>query len=157
VVAVISVAVLAAGQWMLRHWRRGVELRAVGSAEPRAQRMGARVQTTIVTAHIACSVLAVLAGIVLTSLVGVGQAGLGTDYTLTSITAAVLGGASIYGGRGSYLGAIVGALLIQEIIAATSFLGLGEAWQEWLPGLLILAGAGLFSRARKRAGGLLTV
>jgi ribose transport system ATP-binding protein len=117
--------------------------------------MGARVRTTIVSAHVACSVFAVLAGIALTSLVGVGQAGLGTDYTLTSITAAVLGGASIYGGRGSYLGAIVGAFLIQEIVAATSFLGLGEAWQEWLPGLLILAGAGLFSRARGRAGGLL--
>jgi len=156
VVALISVIALAAGQWMLRHSRRGVELRAVGSAQRRAQRMGARVQTTVVAAHVACSVFAVLAGIVLTSLVGVGQAGLGTDYTLTSITAAVLGGASIYGGRGSYLGAIVGAFLIQEIVAATSFLGLGEAWQEWLPGLLILAGAGLFSRARGRAGGLLT-
>jgi ribose transport system ATP-binding protein len=155
VVALISVIALAAGQWMLRHSRRGVELRAVGSAQPRAQRMGARVQTTIVGAHVTCSVFAVLAGIALTSLVGVGQAGLGTDYTLTSITAAVLGGASIYGGRGSYLGAIVGAFLIQEIVAATSFLGLGEAWQEWLPGLLILAGAGLFSRARGRAGGLL--
>jgi ribose transport system ATP-binding protein len=155
VVTLISVAMLLACQWLLRHSRLGVELRAVGSAEPRARRMGARVERTFVTAHVACSVYAVLAGLTLTSVVGVGQAGLGVEYTLTSITAAVLGGASIFGGRGSYLGALIGALLIQEIIAATSFLGLGAAWQEWLPGLLILAGAGLFSRARGRAGSLL--
>ena len=148
VVALISVAALLACQWLLRHSRLGVELRAVGSAEPRARRMGARVERTFVAAHVACSMFAVLAGVTLTSVVGVGQAGLGVEYTLTSITAAVLGGASIFGGRGSYLGALIGALLIQEIIAATGFLGLGAAWQEWLPGLLILAGAGLFSRAR---------
>jgi ribose transport system ATP-binding protein len=148
VVTLISVAALLACQWLLRHSRLGVELRAVGSAEPRARRMGARVERTFVAAHVACSMFAVLAGVTLTSVVGVGQAGLGVEYTLTSITAAVLGGASIFGGRGSYLGALIGALLIQEIIAATGFLSLGAAWQEWLPGLLILAGAGLFSRAR---------
>jgi ribose transport system ATP-binding protein len=155
VVTLLAVAALLACQWLLRHWRLGVELRAIGSAEPRARRMGARVGLTFTSAHIACSVSAVLAGLVLTSVVAVGQSGLGVEYTLTSITAAVLGGASIFGGRGSYLGALIGALLLQEIIAATSFLGLGAAWQDWLPGLLILAGAGLFSRARGRAGSLL--
>ena len=150
----ISAAALLACQWLLRRSRLGVELRAVGSAEPRARRMGARVERTFVTAHIACSVFAVLAGLLLTSVVGVGQAGLGVEYTLTSITAAVLGGASIFGGRGSYLGALIGALLIQEIIAALGFLGLGAAWQEWLPGLLILAGAALFSGARGKRGSL---
>jgi ribose transport system ATP-binding protein len=150
VVLVVSVAALLACQWLLRHSRTGVELRAVGSAEARARRMGARVERSFVLAHVACAESAVLGGLALTSLVGVGQAGLGVQYTLTSITAAVLGGASIFGGRGSYLGALAGALLIQEIIAATSFLGLGAAWQEWLPGLLILAGAALFSRVRRR-------
>jgi ribose transport system ATP-binding protein len=150
VVMLLAVAALVVCQWLMRHSRIGVELRAVGSEESRAQRLGARVQTSFVVAHIMCSLFAVLAGLVLTSLIGVGQAGLGIQYTLTSITAAVLGGASIFGGRGSYLGALVGAVLIQEIITATSFLGLPAAWQEWLPGLLILAGAGLFSRARSR-------
>jgi ribose transport system ATP-binding protein len=154
VVMVLAVAAVAVCQWLMRHSRIGVELRAVGSQESRARRLGARVQTSFVAAHILCSLFAVLAGLVLTSLVGVGQAGLGIQYTLTSITAAVLGGASIFGGRGSYLGALIGAVLIQEIITATSFLGLAEAWQEWLPGLLILAGAGLFSRARGQAASL---
>ena len=148
VVTILAVVLALVLERLLRKSRIGVELRAVGSSEVRAVRLGARITGTIVWAHVVCSLLAVLAGLVLSSLVGVGQSGLGSQYTLTSITAVVLGGASIFGGRGSYLGALLGAFLIQEIISATSFLGLEIAWQDWLPGLLILAGAALFSRAR---------
>lgn len=150
IVMILAVVVSLVFERLLRRNRLGVELRAVGSSEVRAVRLGARITGTIIWAHVICSLLAVLAGLVLSSLVGVGQSGLGSQYTLTSITAVVLGGASIFGGRGSYLGALLGAFLIQEIISATSFLGLETAWQQWLPGLLILAGAALFSRARNR-------
>jgi ribose transport system ATP-binding protein len=146
-IALVGIAVL---EWALRRTRAGVELRAVGSDEQRARRLSARPTRTVLVAHVACSLLAVLAGVVLTSLVGIGQAGLASEYTLTSITAVVLGGASIFGGRGSFLGALFGALLIQEIISATSFLGLGESWQQWLPGILVLAGAGFFSLSKAR-------
>lgn len=149
-VIILAVVIALVFERLLRRSRLGVELRAVGSSEVRAVRLGARITTTIIWAHIVCSLLAVLAGLVLSSLVGVGQSGLGSQYTLTSITAVVLGGASIFGGRGSYLGALLGAFLIQEIISATSFLGLETAWQQWLPGILILGGAALFSRARSR-------
>ncbi|HVQ97122.1 MAG TPA: ATP-binding cassette domain-containing protein, partial [Mycobacteriales bacterium] len=154
VVPVAAVAVLVVclvAEWLLRRTAAGRELRAVGSDETRARRLGARATGTVVIAHVLCSLLAVPAGLILASVVGVGQASLGSDYTLTSITAVVLGGASIFGGRGSFIGALLGALLIQEIITATSFLGLAQAWQEWLPGLLILLGAGLYSRVRSRA------
>jgi ribose transport system ATP-binding protein len=150
VVALLALLLVLVLEWALRRSRAGVELRAVGSDEGRALRLGARPTATVLLAHVMCSVLAVSAGLVLTSLVGIGQAGLATEYTLTSITAVVLGGASIFGGRGSFLGALFGAVLIQEIISATSFLGLGEAWQQWLPGLLVLAGAGFFSWSKAR-------
>lgn len=150
IAVIVAVVIALVFERLLRRNRLGVELRAVGSSEVRAVRLGARINATIIWAHVICSLLAVLAGLVLSSLVGVGQSGLGSQYTLTSITAVVLGGASIFGGRGSYLGALLGAFLIQEIISATSFLGLETAWQQWLPGLLILGGAALFSRARSR-------
>jgi ribose transport system ATP-binding protein len=81
--------------------------------------------------------------------VGMGSGTTGIDYTLQSITAVVLGGASIFGGRGSFVGALLGAVLIQEIITSTTFLQIGIAWQYYLPGLLILLGAGVYSRARR--------
>ncbi len=52
----------------------------------------------------------------------VGDPTLGANYTLTSITAVVLGGASIFGGRGSFIGALLGAVLIQEIVTSPQFL-----------------------------------
>ncbi len=91
----------------------------------------------------------------LASQVGVGDATVGVTYTLTSITAVVLGGASIFGGRGSFIGALLGAVLLQQIVTSTTFLDLGVAWQSFLFGGLVLVGAGTYSRARRgRAGAL---
>lgn len=84
-------------------------------------------------------------------LIGIGQAPLGASYTLSSIAAVVLGGASIRGGRGSFVGAFAGALLLQVIVSSTSFLAFGRAWQFWLPGILILVAAAAYSRARRSA------
>ena len=56
---------------------------------------------------------------------------------------------SIFGGRGSFLGALAAVLLIEEITATTGFLGLGTAWQYWLAGLLILVATALYSRTRR--------
>ncbi|MDA8290606.1 MAG: ATP-binding cassette domain-containing protein [Actinomycetota bacterium] len=151
VVFVVAVVVaLVADRFLHRH-HLGSELRAVGSDEVRAFRVGARVAPTLLAAHVVCALLAVAAGVVLASQVGIGDPSLGTDYTLTSLAAAVLGGASIFGGRGSFVGAFLGALLLQEVINTTTFLGLAQAWQEYLPGLLIVLGAGVYSRMRSAA------
>jgi ribose transport system ATP-binding protein len=92
-----------------------------------------------------------ISGVLLAGQVGIGDPAVGANYTLQSISAVVLGGASIFGGRGSFLGALAGVLLVQEITSATGFLGLGSAWQYWLPGLLILLAAALYSRTRVAA------
>jgi len=109
-----------------------------------------------VLAYVACSLFAAAGGILLSAQVAVGDPSLGVNYTLTSITAVVLGGASIFGGRGSYIGAFLGAALIQEIETAPQFLQgtylvhkVGfNAFSQWLLGILILVGAGMYSRAR---------
>ena len=144
-VAFLVVVLLVVGaEVALRRSHPGRELRAVGSDPVRAFRMGARVRPTALAAQVTCSLCAVGAGVLLASQVGIGDPNLGgSDYTLFSLTAAVLGGASIFGGRGSFVGTLVGALLLQEITAATSFLNWAQAWQEWLPGVLILVGGGM--------------
>lgn len=145
---VAAVAATLVAELLLRRSRAGLALRAVGSDEERARRLGARVNATQVGAYVACSLLAVAGGVMLASQVGIGDATLGGSYTLASITAVVLGGASIFGGRGSFIGAFMGALLIQAIITSTAFLRLGQAWQFWLPGILVLVAAALYARAR---------
>jgi ribose transport system ATP-binding protein len=146
---IAACALTVVAELMLRFTRFGLMLRAVGSDETRAHRLGARVNLTHVSAYVLCSLFAAAAGLMLASQIGIGDPRVGVNYTLTSITAVVLGGASIFGGRGSFIGALLGAVLIQEIITSTTFLQIGIAWQYYLPGLLILVGAGVYSRARR--------
>ena len=65
------------------------------------------------------------------------------------MTAVVLGGTSLFGGR-ALLGTLLGAALIQQILNATVFLGLSQEWQFWLLGLLTLFAAGVYSLLRGR-------
>ncbi len=151
-IAFLIVVVVALGaEWVLRRTRFGMELRAIGSSEIAAHRLGARVNRSVILAYVLCSLFTAVGGLLLSAQVGIGDPAVGVNYSLQSISAVVLGGASIFGGRGSFLGALAGAVLIQEITAATGFLGLGTAWQYWLPGLLILVAAGMYSRTRASA------
>jgi ribose transport system ATP-binding protein len=151
-IAFLIVVVVALGaEWVLRRTRFGMELRAIGSSEVGAHRLGARVNRSVILACVLCSLFTAVGGLLLSAQVGIGDPAVGVNYSLQSISAVVLGGASIFGGRGSFLGALAGAVLIQEITSATGFLGLGTAWQYWLPGLLILVAAGMYSRTRVSA------
>jgi ribose transport system ATP-binding protein len=101
----------------------------------------------VIAAYVLCALFAGLASIMLAVQIGTGDASAGQNYTLQSIAAVVLGGASIYGGRGSFLGAALGALLLTEVINALGFLDLGDAWQYWVPGFIVLLAAAIYARA----------
>ena len=148
-VFVVVVVLAVALELGLRRRRVGMALRAVGSSEATAHRIGVRVGWTVFGAYVACSVFAALAAVMLAVQIGTGDATAGQAYTLQSIAAVVVGGASIFGGRGSFLGALLGALLLTEVINALPFLQLGNAWQFWVPGGIVLIAAALFARAEK--------
>jgi ribose transport system ATP-binding protein len=143
----VAIAILA--EFTLRRGRLGLALRAVGSNEAAAHRMGVNVGLTRISAYCIAGSFAALAAMMLAVQIGTGDATAGQSYTLQSISAVVLGGASIYGGRGSFLGAVLGALLLTEMINAITFLELGEAWQYWFPGAIILIAAAIFARVSR--------
>ncbi len=146
--AVVVVVIGVALEVVLRRTAWGAQLRAIGSGERAAHDVGIRVRWVRLSAHLAASALVFLAGLLLMAQVGAGDATVGGNYTLAGITAAVLGGASIFGGRGAFVGALAGALLIQQINTSTVFLGIDNAWQYFLLGGLTLAAAGFYSKIR---------
>jgi ribose transport system ATP-binding protein len=81
---------------------------------------------------------------------GIGDPSQGMGDSLSSITAVVLGGTSLLGGRGSFLGTVLGAMLLIQVLNATVFLGLDQTWQYILQGGLILIAAVIYSVARQR-------
>ncbi len=83
--------------------------------------------------------------------VGSGDPNAGINYTLASIAAVVIGGASLFGGRGSFVGSLLGALLIIQVNVVTSFLDIGDSWQSYLLGGMILVSVALYSKSREMA------
>jgi ribose transport system ATP-binding protein len=148
-----AVALALVLEYCLRFTRWGMNLRAAGSREEAARQLGVRVNLAIFGAYVACSALTFLGGIMLMAQLGVGDPTQGVTYTLSSVAAVVLGGASLFGGRGSFVGALLGALLIQQILDATTFLNLSEAWQYWFQGIFLLVAAAIYTRARGAGGG----
>jgi ribose transport system ATP-binding protein len=146
---IILVALAIALEVALRRTRWGLELRAVGSNEEAARRLGTKTNRVSLLAYVACSALTFGGGVMLIAQLGIGDPTAGVNYTLASIAAVVLGGSSIFGGRGAFIGALFGAALLQQITNVTPFLNLGQAWQYWLLGCLTLLAAAVYSRARK--------
>lgn len=114
-IAFIGVVVLAvvADIWLYRT-RGGLALRAVGLDATSSRRLGMSAGRIIFLAFVACSVLASIASFYLAAEVQIGSPIVG-NQALESIAAAVLGGASLAGGRGSFLGALLAAFFLTEV------------------------------------------
>ena len=141
---------MALVEYLLRKSRWGWQLRAVGSNEESARKVGININRSIIGAYVIASMFVFLGSILLAILLGIGDASQGVTYTLTGITAVVLGGTSLMGGRGTYIGTLMGAILLIQVLNATVFLDLDQKWQYWLQAILILVAAIVYSVARAR-------
>lgn len=150
---VVLVAVALTAEYGLRYRRAGWQLRAIGSDEGAARRMGIRVDRVAVLGYVAVALCTALGAVMLMVQIGVGDPQQGVSYTLASITAVVLGGTSLRGGRGSFIGTVMGAVLLTEVLNAVSFLGLSQTYQYVFQGVLILAAALIYSTARSQTKG----
>ncbi|HEY0987775.1 MAG TPA: ATP-binding cassette domain-containing protein [Kofleriaceae bacterium] len=142
-VALVAAALLA--EIAVRRTRWGWQLRAAGSDEESARRVGVKVHRTVILGYALTSLFTVLGAVMLMGQIGVGDPAQGVGYTMSSITAVVLGGTSLRGGRGSFVGTLLGAVLITQLLNATTFLGLATLWQYVFQGLLILVAAVAYS------------
>ena len=148
---------LAAGVLPCAGPRWGLRLRAVGSDEESARRVGVKRRPhrgPRLRRRARCSSSS--ARIVLLAQLGIGDPAQGVGYTLSSITAVVLGGTSLLGGRGTFIGTLLGAGLIVQVLNATVFLDLIQTWQYFFQGALIVAAAVIYSQVRGHAGSRVT-
>ena len=141
---VILAAAIAGDIWLYRT-RSGLKLRAVGFREEAAKRNGVRVDFVHLRAYLLSAVVAVLGGLFVGSEVGVGAPVIGSAYTLTSIAAAVLGGAALTGGRGSFVGAMFGAFFFTLTVNVITLLGLNTGAGIITSGALTLFAVAVYS------------
>jgi ribose transport system ATP-binding protein len=136
--AFIGIIVLAvvADTWLYRS-RTGLELRAVGLDETSSRRLGMGTGQTVILAFVVCSVMASIAGFFLAAEVQIGSPIIG-NQALESIAAAVLGGASLAGGKGSFVGTLLAALFLSLIDNVLPLFQQPTEYAEMTIGVLIL-------------------
>jgi ribose transport system permease protein len=130
----------------LRRSGYGRLLYAVGDNETAARLAGVRVGHVLVLLYVISGILAGLAGLIFAGVIGSATGRLVDPFLLPSVAAAVIGGTSIFGGRGGYSGSIVGAVILTVLVTLLTVLQQPEAVRQILFGAIILAVAAAYTR-----------
>jgi ribose transport system ATP-binding protein len=152
--AALVLVVIALEIWLYRS-RAGLALRGVGFDPEASRRIGRRVGVVRSVGLLICALGAVIAGVFLASQTGVGSNSVGSAYSLTCFAAVFLGGAALTGGRGSFVGALLGAVFLSLIDNVTPLLNIPDATRQLLYGAILLVAVtayALVQRARAKRG-----
>ncbi|MEV4709032.1 ABC transporter permease [Actinoplanes sp. NPDC049316] len=134
----IAVVVVGGVSVLMRNYRVGRELYAMGSSPQAAELAGIRVARNLLGAFLLSGALAGLAGVLFAARFGTVDASAGTGYELNVVAAVVVGGVAVFGGSGTVWGAGLGALLLTVIGSALAVLDINQFWQQAIVGALIL-------------------
>ena len=138
----IALIVVGGATLVMRNYRVGRELYAMGSSPQAAELAGIKVARNLLGAFILSGALSGLAGVLFAARFGTVDAAAGTGYELNVVAAAVVGGVAVFGGSGSVWGAGLGALLLTVIGSALAVLDINQFWQQAIVGALILLAIG---------------
>lgn len=153
IVIPIVVTIIFVGTFVLDRTTFGRHLYAVGGNPEAARRAGIKVNRIRIIAFVITSTLAVIAGLFHVSRIGVVEASAGRTIVLSGVAAAVVGGVSLFGGRGRLVHAAIGALVISIIDNGLGLLGLSAGISFVVTGSVLALAATVDAVSRKRSGG----
>jgi ribose transport system permease protein len=133
----VAVAVVAAV--VLHLSRLGRHIYALGSNYEGARLAGVKVRSTTIIVYTISGLLAAVAAVLLTSRIGLGAPDSGTGYELDAIAASVLGGASLFGARGTVAGTFMGVILVNMIANGINLLNVDSFFAQVVAGALLIA------------------
>jgi len=146
------ITLLFVGTFVLDRTKFGRHLYAVGGNPEAARRAGIKVGMIRISAFIICSSLAVVSGLFHVSRIGVVEAAAGRSIVLSGVAAAVVGGVSLFGGRGRLVHAAIGAVVIAIIDNGLGLLGLSAGISFVVTGSVLALAATIDALSRKRSG-----
>ncbi|MEZ2131207.1 MULTISPECIES: ABC transporter permease [unclassified Sinorhizobium] len=150
---VVTLVLLVAVLWyVLNHTAWGRHVYAVGDDPDAAQLSGVNVKRMLVSVYVLSGLICALAGWTLIGRIGSVSPTAGQFANIESITAVVIGGISLFGGRGSILGMLFGALIVGVFSLGLRLLGTDVQWTYLLIGVLIIAAVAIDQWIRKVAG-----
>ena len=147
---IFFVVLVLALHYAITRTRWGRSLLAVGGNAEAARRSGINVRNVYWSAFMLCSLLAAVGGILAAGRLASANLSSGTgDVNLNAIAAAVIGGTSLFGGRGSAFSALLGTLVIASIASGLTLLNLDSSYRFVITGLVLAIAVAIDSLARK--------
>ncbi|RBQ21295.1 ABC transporter permease [Spongiactinospora rosea] len=144
----IALAVAVIAHVVLFHTRFGTHLLATGGAPESAAAMGISTRRIKIAVYSISGALAGLGAILLVARVGAAEPASNTSFLLNSVAAVVLGGVSLFGGRGTIVGPVLGALLLTALVNGLTLLGVAQFYQPLAVGIVVVLAA-LMTRFQK--------
>jgi D-xylose transport system permease protein len=146
-------AILAGSTWMLSRTRLGRYIYAIGANPEGARRAGINVSRIRIAGFALSGMVAGIAGLVYESRLGSMSTSVqGGNLVLYAVAAAVIGGASLFGGRGKPLHALLGGIIIATVFNGLGLMGVSDAVQFIATAIVLIAAVTLDSVVRRRAG-----
>jgi ribose/xylose/arabinose/galactoside ABC-type transport system permease subunit len=147
----ILLAAAIAAHVVLSHTRFGLYAQVVGDNETAARAMGVRVERLKAQLYALSGGLAGLAGLVFSARVNAGDPTAGISYELTAVTATIIGGTNLFGGRGSIVGTVIGALIMGVLQNGLNLLAVSSYYQQIAIGSVLVLAVWL-DRLRRQEG-----
>lgn len=135
--------------WLLRRTTFGRRVYSLGANREASYLAGISVQRTLVAVYVASSLFAAAAGIMLLGFTGAASISLADHYQLISIAAVVIGGTTLAGGVGGYLGTAIGAIVLTTLNSLLIALNIGAAGRQVVNGLILIVLLSLYGRQRR--------
>jgi len=145
-VFIIGVGLLVVLAKFLAQTQTGLWMYAVGGEAMTAHRVGVNVHRTVTKSFIICSIFTMVAAVIQVSRQGIGAPSTGSGVELLAITAVVMGGATLGGGRGKVSAVVGGAMLLTLLNNVLNLTGISQYWQTFVRGLIVVLGVGIFSK-----------
>ncbi|MFF7328925.1 multiple monosaccharide ABC transporter permease [Streptomyces sp. NPDC090306] len=152
-IVLLILGVLVAGfGYVMRNAIIGRHIYAIGGNLPAAKLSGVKDKKTTFLVFLNMGVLAALAGLVFAARFNAASPKAGVNFELEAIAASFIGGASMSGGVGTVLGAIIGGLVLGVLNNGMNLVGIGTDWQQVIKGLVLLAAVGFDVWNKRKVG-----
>ena len=148
---VVMLALYALTAFVLRETAAGRHVYAVGNNPEAARLTGIATPRVILAVYVLAGVLYGIAALLSVARTGVGDPNAGQTENLDAITAVVLGGTSLFGGRGSVLGSLVGALIVGVFRNGLTLMGVSSVYQILITGILVILAVATDQLSRRGA------
>ncbi len=139
VAVLVAIVVVAIGGWLFSATPFGRYVVALGSNRESLRRTGVNVRMLQFSVYVLSFACVAIGGLIVTARLGAGSAGTGLFFELQVITAVVLGGTNLFGGRGSIFGSVVGAVVLGIVLNGLVIMGVSHFYVQIVTGAILLA------------------